>query len=86
MQTKFNTVMAGASGERKATSATETLRIPASDIRPGDWLMSPRHRVLRRDRPISGVESRGIFIVLHSPLAAPLSMFPETMVDVERTT
>lgn len=83
---KTNQVIAGANGERIVTSTTETLRIPASEIRPGDWLMSPRHRVLRRDRPISGVERCGIFIVLHSPLVAPLSMFPQTMVDVERTT
>lgn len=83
---KTNTVIVSATGERIVTSTTETLRVKAADVQPGDYLMSPRHRVLRRERPVTKVEVRGGFAYLHSPLSDPLKMLADLVVEVERTT
>lgn len=81
---KTNTVIATQSGERLVTSTTEQLRIKASEVEPGDWLLSPRHRVMRRDKPVLSVKRNGKFVVLGLPLHGSLTLAVDQMVDVER--
>lgn len=83
---KINTVICDSKGQRMVTSTKEVLRIRACDAQPGDVFMSPRHRVLRPEWPITKVDVRNGFAYLHSPLKEPLQMLADSMVDVERTT
>lgn len=84
---KTNTVIAGSNGERIVTSTTEQLRIPASEIRPGDWLLKPHRRGYAKDKLVKSVSSIGGFVVdLLFELNGPKQMYSDQMVDVERTT
>lgn len=86
MQTKFNTAIADANGNRKVTSTTEQLRIPASEIRPGDWLLKPHRRGLRKDKFVESVVNNGRQVMVNVQLHAPVFLMLDGMVDVERTT
>lgn len=83
---KTHTAIIGADGQRKITSTTERLRIPASEIRPGDWLLKPHRRGLAKDRPVLTVEHGCRHTFVSFVLGAYLTMRPDAMVDVERTT
>lgn len=90
---KTNTVIAGSNGERIVTSTTETLRIPASEIRPGDWLLKHHRRGLAKDRLVEQVSvgdvSRddGSFnVTIFFALGGWMTRNDSYLVDVERTT
>lgn len=87
MQTKFNAVIAGANGERIVTSTTEQLRIPASEIRPGGWLLKPHRRGLAKDKLVTYTkDTGGQYVVIGRQLYSSQTMHKDAMVDVERTT
>ncbi len=84
---KTHQVIAGSNGERIVTSTTETLRIPASEIRPGDWLLKHHRRGLAKDKLVVAVDNNfGGLLVLFGLAAAPKPFRKDQMVDVERTT
>lgn len=89
---KTHTAIIGADGQRKITSTTERLRIPASEIRPGDWLLKPHRRGMRKDKLVKGV-NRGEDLVRGSwpvhvffELGGSVAYLNSYLVDVERTT
>lgn len=84
---KTHTVIAGSNGERIVTSTTETLRIPASEIRPGDWLLKPHRRGLAKDKLVTYTkDTGGQYVVIGRQLFSSETMLKDRMVDVERTT
>lgn len=83
---KSNTVICDRNGNRLVTSTTEQLRIPASEIRPGDWLLKPHRRGMEKDKPVLAVEHGCKYVFVSFVLGAHLTMRPDAMVDVERTT
>lgn len=89
---KTNTVIADSNGNRKVTSTTEQLRIPASEIRPGDWLLKPHRRGLAKDKLVKATARgegavRGSYPVrVFFELGGSVSYLGSYLVDVERTT
>lgn len=84
---KTHQVIAGSSGERIVTSTTETLRIPASEIRPGDWLLTAHGRGMRKDRLVRSIEVTAcVAIIFVEAKEKPVCMPAWSSVDVERTT
>lgn len=86
---KSNTVICDRNGNRLVTSTTETLRIKASEIEPGDWLLKPHGRVMRKDKLVLTTErvvspfDPHIFVSIQSH--ATVKFHINKMVDVERT-
>lgn len=86
---KTNQVICDANGQRKVTSTTETLRIKASEIEPGDWLLKPHGRVMRKDKLVIGTErqispaDKTVLLTVQSLPSVRLHI--NKMVDVERT-
>lgn len=83
---KSHTVIAGANGELIITSTTEHLRIPASQILPGDWLLKPHRRGFAKDKFVEDVMKAGICMRVAYRLGGEQSFLNSQMVDVERTT
>lgn len=83
---KTHTVIADSNGNRRVTSTTEQLRIPASEIRPGDWLLKPHRRGLRKDKFVESVVNNGRQLMVNVQLHAPVFLMLDGLVDVERTT
>lgn len=86
---KTNQVICDSNGNRKITSTTETLRIKASEIEPGDWLLKPHGRVMRKDKLVLATE-RVIspfepHIYVSTQLQGSIKFHINKMVDVERT-
>lgn len=82
---KTHTVIADANGQRKVTSTTETLRIKASEIEPGDWLLKPHGRVMRKDKLVTGVYTRAGVTYITFQLCGAMTAWPGSTVNVERT-
>lgn len=84
---KTSQVICDANGQRKVTSTTETLRIKASEIEPGDWLLKPHGRVMRKDKLAivvrQGEFGRMSFVDVTS--GETIELHSSQMVDVERT-
>lgn len=83
---KTHTAIIGADGQRKITSTTEQLRIPASEIRPGDWLLKPHRRGMEKDKLVSSVGGSALTTILDCGVAGSVSIGHSQIVDVERTT
>lgn len=82
---KTNTVICDANGQRKVTSTTETLRIKASEIEPGDWLLKPHGRVMRKDRLVASKKIGGALVYFGFQTGGSAAFVLNQMVDVERT-
>lgn len=82
---KTNQVICDSNGQRMVTSTTETLRIKASEIQPGDWLLKPHGRVMRKDKLVEHVENNGRQVMAFVHSHAPVFFAKNQMVDVERT-
>jgi hypothetical protein len=82
---KTHTAIIGADGQRKITSTTEQLRIPASEIRPGDWLLKPHRRGMEKDKLVGVVGGSTLTIILDCGVGGSVSVRHDHMVDVERT-
>lgn len=72
---KTHTVISDSNGNRKVTSTTEQLRIPASEIRPGDWLLKPHRRGLAKDKLVSDVVNTGLGALVSYQLGGEQSFF-----------
>lgn len=83
---KTHTAIIGADGQRKITSTTEQLRIPASEIRPGDWLLKPHRRGMEKDKLVSHITALADGVSVAFELRGNSILRADQVVDVERTT
>lgn len=82
---KTNQVICDRNGNRLVTSTTETLRIKASEIEPGDWLLKHGNRLPQRDRLVNSVRNHLSYVHLVIASKPPEVFHKDVMVDVERT-